>query len=55
MLGAIGQHLFVLGIIVNNDGGTLFTLAMTTLVCCAIVLAIKRRELQTIYKKNEIG
>lgn len=41
MLGAIGQHLFVLGINVNNDGGTLFVLAITTLLCCAIVVLLK--------------
>ena len=41
MLGAIGQHLFVLGINVNNDGGALFALAITTLFCSAVVVLVK--------------
>ena len=52
MLGAIGQHLFVLGINVNNDGGTLFALAITTLVCCAIVLGARKRDFREIYKRK---
>lgn len=52
MLGAIGQHLFVLGINVNNDGGTLFTLALTTLICCAMVVVLKRKKLRTLIKKR---
>ena len=38
MLGAIFSHLFVLGIEVQNDGGTLFILALVTLTCCAILI-----------------
>ena len=38
MLGAIFSHLFVLGIEVKNDGGELFTLAIITLLCCAILI-----------------
>jgi len=41
MLGAIGQHLLVLGINVNNDGGALFTLAIITLLSCATVVLLK--------------
>jgi hypothetical protein len=51
MLGAIGQHLFVLGINVNNDGGALFALAITTLLCCGLVLAIKREEIGAVFRK----
>jgi hypothetical protein len=48
MLGAIGQHLFVLGINVNNDGGTLFALALITLSSCVIVLVLKRIKLSVL-------
>lgn len=34
MVGAIFAHLFVLGIEVKNDGGTLFILALITFLCC---------------------
>jgi hypothetical protein len=36
MSGAILSHLFVLGIESFGDGGTLFTLAIITFVCCLI-------------------
>ncbi len=52
MLGAIGQHLFVLGINVNNDGGVLFALAVTTLLCCAIVVILMRIKLGRIKIKG---
>ena len=46
MFGAIISHLFILGIVVQNDGGQLFMLAVITLVCCALL----------IYRqKNKIG
>ena len=45
MLGAIGQHVFVLGIEVNNDGGSLFTLSLITFICCSLVLVIKRKSI----------
>ncbi len=53
MLGAIGQHLFVLGINVNNDGGVLFALALTTFLCCSLILVLKRKKLQAIYRKGQ--
>ena len=40
MVGAIFAHLFVLGIEVKNDGGTLFILALITFLCC-ITLVFK--------------
>lgn len=45
MLGAIFSHLFVLGIEVKNDGGELFTLAIITLLCCAILIFINRNKI----------
>src|SRR5436190_17388562 len=41
--GAIVSHLTVLGIVVMNDGGLLFMLALLTVACCAVVLFIERR------------
>lgn len=44
MAGAILSHLMVLGIQSQGDGGTLFILALVTLVCCLITLYIFRKE-----------
>jgi hypothetical protein len=38
MMGAIFSHLFVLGIIVQNDGGKLFILGVITAICCLIII-----------------
>lgn len=43
--GAIMSHLTVLGIVVHDDGGLLFTLAVATLVCCCGVLWLRRAKL----------
>ncbi len=48
MGGALGAHLTKLGIEVQGDGGTLFGLAVTTLVSALIVLLIRRRELPLV-------
>ena len=46
--GAIMSHLTVLGIVVMNDGGLLFLLALITVACCAVVLFIERRSVPLI-------
>ena len=38
MIGAIASHLFILGIEVQNDGGTLFILALITFICCSVLV-----------------
>ena len=38
MMGAIFSHIFVLGIEVQGDGGTLFALAIITSICCLILV-----------------
>lgn len=43
--GAIASHLTVLGIVVMNDGGLLFFLALITVACCAVVLVLERRSI----------
>ncbi|MEP6669036.1 MAG: DoxX family protein [Chthoniobacter sp.] len=46
--GALMSHLTVLGVVVMNDGGLLFTLAVIVEVCAAIVLWIHRHALPVI-------
>ena len=48
MGGAIGSHLTKLGIEFNNDGGSLFALAVVTFVASAVVVLVRRRELPII-------
>ncbi len=50
MSGAIFSHVTKLGLVVQNDGGLLFALALTVFVCCAVVLTIRRREVQAILR-----
>jgi lipopolysaccharide export LptBFGC system permease protein LptF len=45
MAGAIFFHLTKLGIVVQNDGGMLFLLALIVFVTAAILLVIFRRQL----------
>jgi hypothetical protein len=46
--GAIMSHLTMLGIVVKDDGGLLFALAVTVFVLSGIVLLIHRRELPVL-------
>ena len=46
--GAILSHLTMLGIVVKDDGGLLFGLAITVFVLSGIVLTIHRRELPVL-------
>ena len=50
MGGAIMSHLTVLGIVVMNDHGLLFGLALTVAFCSAILLVIHRRSIPVIGK-----
>ena len=45
MLGAIFSHLTVLGIVVQNDGGLLFGLAITVAICSLVTLVLHRRQI----------
>lgn len=49
--GAILSHLTVLGIVVQDDGGTLFVLAIVVFISSAIVAFIRRRELPVLGEK----
>ncbi|MGE5212382.1 MAG: DoxX family membrane protein [Nitrospirota bacterium] len=44
MAGAIFSHLTVLGLVVMNDGGLLFGLALAVAACCAVLLFLQRRR-----------
>ena len=48
LAGAIVSHLTVLGIVVMNDAGLLFFLALITVVCCAVVLFLERRSIPLV-------
>ena len=50
MLGAIFSHLFVLGIVVKNDGGELFTLAIITLLCCTILIFLNKSKIPDLLR-----
>ncbi|MDX2284979.1 MAG: DoxX family protein [Bacteroidia bacterium] len=44
MAVAVLSHLAVLGIEIQGDGGLLFYLALTVLVCCALILYLHRAD-----------
>lgn len=46
MLGALGSHLAKLGLVVQNDGGLLFGLALTVLVSSVVIVYLRRSELK---------
>ena len=48
LAGAIVSHLTVLGIIVMDDSGLLFSLALITVACCAVVLLLERRTIPLV-------
>ena len=48
MAGAIFSHLTVLGIVVMDDGGLLFWLALTVAVCSVVLLFLQRRRLPLV-------
>ncbi len=45
MLGALFSHILVLGIVVKNDGGELFILAIVTLICCLILIYQRKNKI----------
>jgi hypothetical protein len=50
IFGAILSHLFILGIEVQNDGGTLFILAIITFLCCAFLVFHNKNKLSDLLK-----
>lgn len=45
MAGAIASHVTVLGIVVKNDGGLLFGLALTVFAACGVTAWLHRRQI----------
>lgn len=43
--GAIFSHIFVLGIEVGNDQGTLFIMALITFICCVLLIVMNRDKI----------
>lgn len=50
MIGALASHLFVLGIEVQNDGGTLFILALITFICCSLLVYQNKNTILNLLK-----
>src|SRR5919204_6261288 len=48
MAGAVFSHLTVVGIVVMNDGGLLFGLALAVAACSVTLLFLQRRRLPVI-------
>src|SRR5258706_1796354 len=46
--GALVSHLTVLGIVVKDDGGLLFGLAITVFVTCAVTAFLHRRKIPVL-------
>lgn len=50
MIGAIASHLLVLGIEVQNDGGTLFIMALITFICCSLLVYQNKNKILNLLK-----
>lgn len=50
MAGALFSHLLVLGIVVKNDGGTLFILAIITFLCCLLLVYKERTKIPDLLR-----
>ncbi|MCE7057138.1 DoxX family protein [Algoriphagus sp. AGSA1] len=50
MVGALGAHIFQLGIIFNNDGGKLFGLALVCFLACVGQVIILKNQLISFIK-----
>lgn len=51
MAGAIFSHLTVLGIVVQDDGGLLFTLALAVFICSLVLVWLEKVTLLELYSK----
>ncbi|MCV9386041.1 DoxX family protein [Reichenbachiella ulvae] len=45
MIGALLSHVFILGIVVNEDSGQLMIMAIITLICCLKVVYDEKEKL----------
>jgi putative oxidoreductase len=51
MCGAIASHLFVLGIVIQGDGGLLFALACIVFVASALILGLQIDQARSLLGK----
>jgi uncharacterized membrane protein YphA (DoxX/SURF4 family) len=51
MAGAIVSHLTVIGIESKGDGGQLFLLAITVMVCCLVILVLHKNQGIALWNK----
>ena len=51
MAGAIVSHLTVIGIESKGDGGQLFILAITVMVCCLVILVLHKNQGIALWNK----
>ena len=49
--GALFSHIFMLGIVVNDDGGNLFMLAVMVFIACLLVIVLRADELRALKSK----
>lgn len=51
MSGAIVSHIFVLGIVVQDDGGLLFALACVVMLCAIVIITLQKDRVSELRKK----
>lgn len=51
IIGAIGAHLWVIGLHIGNDGGGLFALALTVFACAISYLLLHVNDIQLACKR----
>ncbi len=54
MAGAILSHIFVLGLQVQNDGGTLFFLAVTVFLCSLVIVYFNKDKYKAQLLENYV-
>jgi uncharacterized membrane protein YphA (DoxX/SURF4 family) len=54
MSGAIASHLTVLGIVVKDDGGLLFALAVTVFLCSCAALYLHRCQIPHFHRRCDV-
>jgi uncharacterized membrane protein YphA (DoxX/SURF4 family) len=52
MAGAVFSHLTKLGIVVKNDGGELFSLALVVLLSCGVLILVHKKQLFTLFHRS---
>jgi putative oxidoreductase len=51
MAGALVSHIFILGIVVQDDGGTLFILALIVLIVSNLIIYLNRQQIPELIEK----